>query len=446
MRLRRVSSQEKRWIADTQIEQVVAHSANLTLWRNWKCGGVLVGASTLEVLVKRIEQLPSLPTVVHELIEVCKDPNATMSMVEEVIRTDQSLAARMLKLVNSAFFALTSRVSTIHHAAVIMGMDALRNTAIAVCTYEALSGCHDNPQFDRRAFWEHAVAVAILAKEVAKETKFKKPDEAFVAGLLHDLGKVVLDKYFPHEFARALAMCRAKELPLLECESELLGFTHSTAGAEVAKQWNFPQPLVDAIGQHHDPAADAPLSAFVTVANELAKAWKFGASGNPMLGTIAPAAWQQAPVDARTAREIVESSVDEIAQVNTLFSGDDEKVQHERLAHTVVEQADVAARAGTRLAFITGVETPVHLLSMFLERSRFDVLVMRSDGPPVPDEAECVMVQMADAASAQRVFDERTLKQPFLGSLPHGCVGTPCMPGKAVKTLRIEVEQHAGTV
>jgi putative nucleotidyltransferase with HDIG domain len=367
-------------------------------------------------------------------------------MVEEVIRADQSLAARMLKLVNSAFFALTSRVSTIHHAAVILGMDALRNTAIAVCTYESLSGCHDNPQFDRRAFWEHAVAVAVLAKELARETKFKQPDEAFVAGLLHDLGKVVLDKYFPDEFARALAMCRAKELPLLECEEELLGFSHCTAGAEVARQWNFPQQLVDAIGQHHDPSPAGPLSGFVVVANGLAKAWKVGASGNPMLGTLTPAVCKQAPVDARTAREIVENSVDEIAQVKTLFSGDDEGDQHEPLAHAVVEQADVAARTGTRLAFITGIETPLHLLPMFLERSRFDVLVMRPDGPRVPEEAECVAVQMPDAESAQRVLDERTSRQPFLGSLPHVCVGTPCMPGEVVKTLRVEVEQHASTV
>ncbi len=405
-----------------------------------------MGASTLEVLVKRIEQLPSLPTVVHELVEVCKDPNATMGMVEEVIRTDQSLAARMLKLVNSAFFALTSRVSTLHHAAVILGMDALRNTAIAVCTYETLSGCHDNPQFDRRAFWEHAVAVAILAKEVAKKAKFRKPDEVFVAGLLHDLGKVVLDKYFPDEFARALAMCRAKELPLIQCEEELLGFSHCTAGSEVAKQWNFPQQLVDAIGQHHDPAPVGPLSGFVVVANGLAKAWKFGASGNPMLGALAPAAWKSAPLDARTAREIVENSVDEIAQVKALFSGDDEGDQHEPLAHAVVEQADVAARVGTRLAFITGVQAPLHLLPIFLERSRFDVLVIGADGPAVPEEAECIVVQMPEAESAQRVLDEVASKQPFLASLPHVCVGTPCMPGDVAKALRVELEQHASTV
>jgi putative nucleotidyltransferase with HDIG domain len=414
-------------------------------------GGALVAPSTLEVLVKRIEQLPSLPTVVHELIEVCKDPNATMAMVEEVIRTDQSLTARMLKLVNSAFFALKSRVSTIHHAAVILGMDALRNTAIAVCTYEALSGCHDNPHFDRRAFWEHAVAVGILAKELAREMRFRKPDEAFVAGLLHDLGKVVLDKYFPTEFARALAMCRAKEQPLVQCEQETLGFDHCAAGAEVAKQWNFPQQLIDAIGRHHAPAVDDVLSALVMLANDLAKAWKFGASGNPMLGDVAVAVWKRAPVEKAALRDVVENSVDEIAQVRTLFFDDGEQdaeksPAEEALAPAVVEQVDPASRAGTRLVFFTGVEAPVHLLPMYLGRSRFDVLVLRPDGTPVPEEAECIVVQMSDAETAQRVLEQCAARQPFLASLPSVCVGTPCFPGQVVKTLRAEVEQHASAV
>ncbi len=406
-------------------------------WDKHAEGGVSpVPKNTLEVLVRRIEQLPSLPTVVHELIEVCKDPNATMGMVEEVICTDQSLTARMLKLVNSAFFALTSRISTIHHAAVILGMDALRNTAIAVCTYECLSGCDDNPQFDRRAFWGHAVAVGILAKGLAQIAKYRKPDEAFVAGLLHDLGKIVLDKYFPSEFARALAMCRAKELPLTQCEEAVLGFDHCLVGAEVTRQWRFPQQLIDAIERHHDPTANDTLCAVVMLADAMAKAWKFGAGGDPLLHPISPAVWTQITVDGAALREVVENSRDEIIQVQALFSSDADEAPEQPPAPAERPEPAAVDAAGTRLVFVTNDEAPLHPLRVYLEESDFDVLAVRPDAPRIPEEAECLVVRMPDEESATRTRDELASKHPHLKSLPSLCVALPCLPDVVVNSLR----------
>jgi putative nucleotidyltransferase with HDIG domain len=394
-----------------------------------------VSTNALEVLVKRIEQLPSLPTVVYELIEVCKDPNATMAMVEDVIRADQSLTARLLKLVNSAFFALSSRVSTIHHAAVILGMDALRNTAIAVCTYETLSGCHDNPQFDRRAFWEHAAAVGILSKALAEVAKYKKTDEAFVAGLLHDLGKVVLDKYFPDEFARALAMCSSKQIPLVACEEEVLGFHHCRAGAEVARQWRFPEQLVTAIERHHDPASDGALCAMVALADEMARVWRFGASGNPLLEAVAPFVWEQIRVSEATLRELVENSRDEIFQVKALFSGNGEEAADGHTA-PAKPRTRAAGAEGANLLLLTTDQTPLNALKIYLEEAHFDVLAMRPDEGPVPREAECLVVQMADKESAAQTLEAVASRQPEVRSLPSVCVGTPCLPDAVVNPLR----------
>ncbi|MBN1918487.1 MAG: HDOD domain-containing protein [Verrucomicrobia bacterium] len=406
-----------------------------------------MSTSTLEILVGRIEQLPSLPTVVYELVEVCKDPNATMAMVEDVIRTDQSLTARMLKLVNSAFFALSNRVSTIHHAAVILGMDALRNTAIAVCTYESLRGCDARSQFDRRAFWEHAVSVGVLAKELAGAAKFKKPDEAFVAGLLHDLGRVVLDKYFPEEFGKALRMSETKGLPLAACEEAILGFDHCVAGAAVARKWRFPGPLVAAIEQHH--AAEAPdvLCALVMVADEMAKAWGYGASGNPVVRAVPPSVWDFLPANEGRIREIAANGRDEILSVRALFSGSDAeeddapKTRSIHIAHAVPIDSEPP-----KLVFISAHPGPFHPLLLYFEQARFDVLLLRPNAMSFPLEAECVLVQMPAKELAEHTLEELSARFPHVGPLPSVCVGEPCVPDAAVTEMRGALAQHAARV
>jgi putative nucleotidyltransferase with HDIG domain len=397
-----------------------------------------VSNSALTRLVSRIQNLPSLPVVVHRLIEVCKDPNATMMMVEKVIAKDQSLTAKVLKLVNSAFFALSSRVSTIHHAAVILGMDALRNMALAVCTYDSLAGAHASPYFSRRAFWKHAAAVGILAKHLAVAAKYSKPDEAFVAGLLHDIGKVILDRYFDAEFGRALGLAHTKELPLAQCELEVLGFDHALAGAELARNWNFPPQLVAAIEHHHEPAAGDALGALVAVADVMAKAWKLGNSGDSILQTIGPVVWAQVPLDEDRLREIIEDSREEVDAVHALFYSDEDGPVHDTGILVLGDSLDVST--GTkRIAFVTSEAAPLQPLQIYLEQSSFDVALFRPDEPLPADEAEGLVIYMPDPQSAQRLRDELVAKYPALRSVPTVCAAGACHPGLVVKSLHSPV-------
>lgn len=405
-----------------------------------------MSTSTLEVLVARIEQLPSLPTVVHELVEVCKDPNATMAMVEEVVRTDQSLTARMLKLVNSAFFALANRVSTIHHAAVILGMDALRNTAIAVCTYDCLAGRNANARFDRRAFWEHAVSVGLFAKELATLINLKKPDEAFVAGLLHDLGRVVLDKYFPGEFGKALAMSHLKEAPLAACEEAVLGFDHCVAGAAVARQWRFPEQLVSAIERHHDAEAADLLCALVMVADEMAKAWGYGVSGDPVVRRMPASVWNHVPVSESQIRAIAQDARNEILTVRALFSGSERRHEEPKTRSIHIAQVVPAESEPPKLAFISSDPGPFHPLLVYFEQARFDVLLLRPDAEVIPAEAECVLVQMPTKEAAEHTLEELCTRHPHIGPLPSLCVGDPCASDAAVTVLRDALAQGTARV
>lgn len=390
--------------------------------------------SALEVLVGRIAQLPSLPPVVHRLIEVTQDPDATMEMVERVIRTDQSLTAKVLQLVNSAFFALSSRVSTVQHAVVILGFDALRNTALAVCTYEYLNGCGRNKQFDKRAFWEHAAAVGILAKRIATAAGSDKPDEAFVAGLLHDLGKVVLDEYFSAEFARALAACRRREIALEKCEEEALGFDHCFAGAAVARKWRFPPQLAEAIGRHHDSAPYDVLSASVMLADATATAWRIGASGDPNLHPISAAVWQHIPLDEAALGRTVEGSRDEIALVRALFYSDLEEAAPAR-GPREWQESPVEDGGVKRVVLVTTDDAPLVPLKAYLEASGFAVDLARPEQPPPADEVQRLVVLMPDGESAARVKDELVAKWPGLKSVPVSCVAAPFDPGPVVAHL-----------
>ena len=396
-----------------------------------------VPKTSLEVLVNRINQLPSLPAVVHHLIEATEDPDATIASIEEVIRADQSLTAKVLKLVNSAFFALRSRVSTLHHAAVILGLDALRNLALTVHTYEYLSGCGRNAAFDKRALWEHAAAVGIFAKRLAAAAKYPRPDEAFVAGLLHDLGKMILDEYFAAEFARALELCRDEALPLAACEARVLGFDHGAAGAEVGKKWRFPPQLVETIKLHHAPPDGSLLPAAVQLGDVMAKAWKIGASGDPLLHAISPTVWDQIPVDEAGLRGIVEVSREEITQVLGLFDFENDRRDPKPPA---TRSVPVATDTGGCIALVAADEEPFVPLKIYLEESGFEVRLVRPDQPFPTDS---VVVWARDQESARRIKNDFLEKHPALESVPTCCLAPPCDPAAVVDDLRRAVPTGA---
>ena len=406
-------------------------------------GEIPVSQGSLEILVNRIKQLPALPAVVHHLTEVTEDPDATISAVEEVIRADQSLTAKVLKLVNSAFFALRSRVSTVHHAAVILGLDALRNMALTVHTYECLAACGRNDTFDKQAFWEHAAAVGIFAKKLATAAKYKKPDEAFVAGLLHDLGKVVLDEYFAPEFAQALAACRDEAIPLAVCEERVLGFDHGVAGAEVGRKWRFPTQLVEVIERHHAPPGANVLSAVVQLADTMAKAWRIGASGDPLLHPINPTVWKLIPLNEQALRDIVAASRDEIIQVQKLFVAEHD--QQQRKPPPATQPASVEKASGQRVAFVTTEDAPLLPLMAYLEESDIAVRLVRPGQPFPADEVEYLVVQMPDQASARQVKNDLVTDCPTLRSVPSFCVAPPCLPSTVVADLRRAVPTSAAS-
>lgn len=219
--------------------------------------------------INRIQNLPALSDVVSRIVSLAEDPKVSGDQVAEIVGRDQAMVTAILKIVNSPFYGLNRRVSSINHAIVLLGYRTVRNIALSTSLVNTFASGGD---FDRRRFWTHAVCTAAAAKLCARRLRDTDAEEAFLAGLIHDMGCIIFSHYFDQEFALAIKLSNDRGIPLPEAERMVLGLDHAEAGALVARKWNFPPAVADAIEVHHDPkraAKTSQLSACVYLGNEL---------------------------------------------------------------------------------------------------------------------------------------------------------------------------------
>ena len=226
-------------------------------------------------LFNRIEtsrNLPTLPHILVELIKVCDTEPDTIKEISEVINKDTSLSARLMRLVNSAYYGLPNRVNSIDQVVILLGTNAVKNIAISASVYQAFNKAKDSSVFRLKQFWWHSLMCANLAKRIAEKTAYTAPEEAFLSGLLHDIGKLVLWVNFSKKYADILQSSRDKPDLLLAGEIRL-GATHCEVGAWMINRWNLQSFMADAVLYHHEPVhriLDAlPLVKIVFVANVL---------------------------------------------------------------------------------------------------------------------------------------------------------------------------------
>ncbi|OHC63090.1 MAG: hypothetical protein A2045_04320 [Rhodocyclales bacterium GWA2_65_20] len=251
---------------------------------------------TLEEVLGKVRQIPSLSIVVTELLASMDKENVETAYLVGKIGQDQGLAARVLRVANSAFYGLTSRVSAVNEAVTVLGFNAVRSLALAAGVVQLFPHAAGN-KFDRIAFWQHAIGTGVCARMLAARLG-KDPETAFSAGLLHDMGKLVLHVYFPDTFDAVLARCAADGCAIVEAERAVLGFDHAAIGYEVARQWRFPPSIQQAIRNHHRPDADpAFMSDVVHVANVLCDALDIGNGGDDVVAPLSAAAWGRLGLD-----------------------------------------------------------------------------------------------------------------------------------------------------
>ena len=203
-----------------------------------------------------------LPVAAGRVIVLANDPNSSTKEICEAIRGDPSLTARILRVVNSPYYGFHRRISTVAQAAVILGTSEILGLVLGSSAVHALSA-HDRKSAEREAFWRHSACAAVAAKIAAAQFRYRVSGVAFVAGLLHDAGKLVLSQQFPDEFRQAEERAAAGGMPLAAAEREVFGADHALVGGALAGRWALPEELVQAIAFHHDPAHAAEAHALL---------------------------------------------------------------------------------------------------------------------------------------------------------------------------------------
>ena len=199
-------------------------------------GGGGLTAIPLEKIVRGVNDLPALPWVVSQVIRLTDDPNSTVKELNEVICQDQSMAAKMLRLSNSAYYGYSRRIATIIDAIGILGFDAIRNLALAASVHNILKREVKGYQIASGDIWRHSIACAMSARAIARRVKYPSPDQAFIAGLVHDIGKVILSVYVAEAYNGIIRRVRQEQQPFSVAEEKVLGFTHAAVGARVAEK------------------------------------------------------------------------------------------------------------------------------------------------------------------------------------------------------------------
>lgn len=231
-------------------------------------GGPVIDEQRLKAVFGR---LPLLPHVVARIIQISGNETAAATDLAEVISSDPRLSGMLLRVVNSAYFGFSRRVASIPEATVILGTEAIKTLTVGAAVCNFFGGKSD--LLDRARLWRHALAVAAGSRALAVAAGYRDVEEVFAAGLLHDFGRLVLERYLPKPYAGVLRRACNGGISLLEAETEVLGVSHAWVSGWLARQWNLPPLLREAMAWHHEPeSADGPTrlaTAIVNVADHL---------------------------------------------------------------------------------------------------------------------------------------------------------------------------------
>lgn len=240
-------------------------------------------------LLTFVDKMPAFRSSVQHLLQLAADINADSRQIVEVIEADPLMTVKILKVINSPFYGLAQKISSVQRAVVHLGINTIKNIALSVAAMGFLPP-QNAAGFDNRAFLLHSLSCAAICKLLAERLKvpLMQSSDYFVAGLLHDFGKVVFAQYQPDIYKQALQIAREQKLSLNQIEIDLLGIDHSQAGQLLARHWGLADDLIIAIDHHHSEQLHAQLSDCLFAANQISKKLEFGFAGNPVIEELPP--------------------------------------------------------------------------------------------------------------------------------------------------------------
>ena len=279
---------------------------------------ISINKSDFRKRVERISNLPTLPNLIERFNEMIKDPRVSLDALGKELSKDQVITSKLLKLVNSSFYGFPGRISTITHALVLLGYDALKGLIITSTIFQDLPP-------EAYQLWRHSIAVSFASRAIARELSLRDREEFAVAGLLHDIGKVILYLESPQEYTSVIAQAKSKKQSLVATESELLGIDHATIGLWICKEWTLPSKLAIPIGYHHTPGSapeQAMRVAVVSLADYIVRGMGSGAEEELPLEPADSFIEEHIPVTTELLEHLVNEIEPEIETVKDLVPGD----------------------------------------------------------------------------------------------------------------------------
>ncbi|MGV8079836.1 MAG: HDOD domain-containing protein [Syntrophales bacterium] len=225
--------------------------------------------------VENIHALPTVPAVLKRLSVVIEKPRVTITEISAFISNDPALTTRVLKMVNSSVYGFPGRIASVSHATMLLGLNVIKGLLLGVSVFDLM-------EKTMKGLCTHSLACAVASRVIARKKGIKEPEEVSVAGLLHDIGKVILILEFPAEYESVMAEAQGKGLSIFDAEKKQFQATHADAGGWLAEKWRFPRHLIEVIEHHHRPALarNARLeTAIVHMADILVRARGFGFAG-----------------------------------------------------------------------------------------------------------------------------------------------------------------------
>ena len=255
----------------------------------------------------KIRDLATLPVVANNVIQLTQNPNISALQVADAISQDQALTSKVLKTANSAFYGFPRRITTVNQAIIILGFTNIRNIVLSTSISSTMDNNSKASLFDFKAFWKHSLACGIASKILAKRAGLKKSDEAFIWGLLHDLGKIIMNTYIHEEYNEVVATALKKEILLIDAERKLFGFTHTDVGSLIANKWNLPPALIKVIRFHHEPTTDynsLRITSIVHLADLFCRTINLGNGGDSQLPPACEASWNLLSLNYDSVKQI----------------------------------------------------------------------------------------------------------------------------------------------
>ncbi|HOQ87924.1 MAG TPA: HDOD domain-containing protein, partial [Phycisphaerae bacterium] len=323
-------------------------------------GSGRVSPGEVELILSQIESLPTLPAVAGRLLEMTGDEGAGTGEIAALVESDQSLSARVLSMARKS--DVGARVETVDRAVVLLGAEAVRGIVLGVQVFETF-GTTGEPasRFDRVGFWRHSLAVGCAARLMAEKRAgsaararaarmgwpLARPEEAFVCGLLHDLGKVVFDSCFPKSYDRVIEKVEGRRADIADVEREVFGVDHAIAGHRLALHWKLPKPVAECMWLHHQSPSSTPTRIgfpdhvmLVQAADRLVRQMQLGYSGNYGTDDAATELFEATGLTPQVVDEVMRAlpeTIESRAEVLGLHQVTSRELLHETLIRTNAE-------------------------------------------------------------------------------------------------------------